>query len=171
MLHLLWLILNLVLLVGFIIYCFRAARAIQERMGGLAMLLFAVIFLSFMSTGGSNTSVTKEMKVWKNPVKDTGKLLPPFKSKKVKLHSELLFSFDLYISTLKKDAVDVPVQASCGVSGLMGFTFWKTDNIWIQDIPDEDGSYSYFVDVSVSHRLLWLNFANDHKVFSGKFKP
>lgn len=171
MLNLFWLILNLVLLVGFFIYCFRAGRAIKEKMGGLAMLLFAVIILSFMSIGAGNTSDTIEMNVWKNPVKDTSKLFPPFNSKKVKLHRELLFSYDLYISTLKKDGIDVPVQATCGMNGLTGFTSWKTDNIWIQDIPNEDGSYTYFVNASVSYRLLWLNFANDYKLYSGKFKP
>lgn len=135
------------------------------------MVLFAFIILSFMSTGGGNTSNTKEMNVWKNPGKDTSSLLPPFSNKKVKLHGELLFSYDLYISTLKKDGVDVPVHATCGVNGLMGFTSWKTNNIWIQDIPNEDGSYTYFVHASVSYKLLWLNFANNSKLYSGKFKP
>ncbi|OOG73443.1 hypothetical protein [Flavobacterium sp. A45] len=169
MLELFWGILNTVILIYFIIICFKATKIIRDNLGILATLIFVFGLLSFI--GKTNEENTKNKTF--NLQEETENIeRPKFNGntylREKKLEDNLMTDIDISISfgenTIEKKLLNANVYRNGFVSG----TDWKTTNINVFKL--ENNTYKYNVTGTVDWRILGIKFYTELKEFDGKIE-
>src|SRR5258705_4897776 len=116
MFYLLWMILNIVLFVFFIITCFRATKLIREKLGAFAAVIFVFGLLSFMRHPNDEDKSAREKQKWYWEQDKKGDSLAYHYQKNfenIVLHKNMMFHINLgFVNYIKDDTKEVvPLKA------------------------------------------------------------
>ncbi len=130
MFELIWGILNGLLLIYFIIICFKSVNIIKEKIGILASLVFVIGLLSFISKPNENKIADKNIEILNqtNPKKAfNGNTYLRF----VTLEDNLTSKIELTILCGEKESDNelIILNADCNRTGFISGTNWNDKNI------------------------------------------
>lgn len=170
MLYLLWLMLNIVLTIYFLIVCINAGKFVREKMGNVALLVFAIGVMSFMTAGRKKDEMPSKGDIlWKSGMVEQFQENILKGRKMVRIYKNLVFSIWLNVDYKMEGEVKKPFRAFCSNSGITGPSDWETLNISLYEIDKDKGKYSYSVNGSITNRLLLINFLETSDVYHGSF--
>lgn len=167
MIQLIWVVLNLVILIYFIIICFKSTRIIREKLGLLAAFVFVLGLLSLMDTPNNEQESPKIFDLQNQTEADL------FKGNtrliESKLEENLATEIQLTIKVEENKNGRKPLTASTNRSGLVMGTSWKTQMITVNRSETEN---KYFYDVSgiLEWKLMGLKMYSQRKDFKGECK-
>lgn len=167
MFELIWGILNGLLLIYFIIICFKSVNIIKEKIGILASLVFVIGLLSFISKPNENKIADKNIEILNqtNPKKAfNGNTYLRF----VTLEDNLTSKIELTILCGEKESDNelIILNADCNRTGFISGTNWNTKNI---DVDKEKGEKfcKYSVSGIMEWKILGITIFSEVKDFSG----
>jgi hypothetical protein len=171
MLYLLWGLINLALIIGFLILCFKATTLVKNNIGKPAALLFAVGLISFGSRQNDNSQLTE---VLDDQVRSEFIVRPDSLRKntsgmlhiilKDNLVSKYMLSIDYGVK--KPDNLNIPYHAYAGATGFTLGTEWKPERIEVKR-TENNNRFQYSVYGHTQWKLLGLQLAEDSRVYDG----
>lgn len=167
MLQLIWGILNALLLIYFIVICFKSAKLIKEKIGFLASFVFAIGLLSFISKPNENKITEKNIDILNqtNPKKAfNGNTYISF----VTLENNLTSKIELTILHGEKESDKelIILNADCNRTGFMSGTEWQAKNIYVDNV-EEKGFCKYDVNGIMEWKILGITIFSEAKNFKG----
>ena len=169
MLYLLWGLINLALMIGFIVVCFKATRLVKSNIGKPAALLFSVGLLSFLAVPDSqpNTAYV-DLSLPETPVANStsNEIMNPLH---VRLQDNLVSHFDLYIVYGRKspDFINEPVRAySSGIGMACGIN-WMPSHYLVEKTPGNK-EFTYSITGVIEWKILRFTVFSQQKSYDGR---
>lgn len=167
MIQLIWAVLNLVILIYFIIICFKSTRVIREKLGVLAAFVFILGLLSLIGTPNNEHETQKifdlQNKAEADPFKGNTRLIES------KLEDNLTTEIQLTIKVEENKNERKPLTAFTNRSGFVMGTSWKTEMITVNHSETEN-KYFYEVFGTLEWKLMGLKMYSQRKKFKGECK-
>ncbi len=167
MLELIWGILNVILIIYFIIICFKSVKMIKEKIGVLASLVFVIGLLSFISKPDEKKITEKNIEILNqtNPKKSfNGNSYLRFAT----LEDNLTSKIELKILCGEKESDNelIILNVDCNRSGFTSGTNWNTLSI---DVDKEKGENfcKYNISGVLEWKILGITIFSQIKDFEG----
>ena len=169
MLHLIWFIINVVLLLILIGSCFSVSKLLREKYGRLVSVIFVFGLLAFagssVNSGKENNFINKKEN-WKFADRDTIRS-KNFGMVDVVLEENLINKTRFSISySMSLDSIYSPFDGYFVTLGLIGGTAWKPISVIVDKIPGNN-QFQYTVKAVVEWNLLWFTIYSDVKSYNG----
>lgn len=165
MFELIWGIFNGILLLYFIVICFKSVKLVKEEIGFLASLVFVLGLLSFMSESSDNNIAVKNIDFLNqsNPKKTFNGNSFFYE---VLLEDNLTSKIGLLLIVGEKGTELIILNANCYRSGFISGTNWNVEHVDIDKQKDKNYC-SYLVRGKMEWKILGITIFSDHKIFRG----
>ena len=165
MAYILWSLLNLVLLIFFIVICFKATKLIREKINLFAAVFFVIMLLSLI--GKNNEPNSNQNKTWKFNSEESIKAYPT-NYLDIIMEKTLVSKYVLGINygIEKQGGKNIPISAYSQTLGFANGTIWKPISIIVNKTKDNN-KFEYSVFGSVKWKLLGTTIYSQSKNYSG----
>lgn len=165
MFELIWGIFNGILLLYFIVICFKSVKLVKEEIGFLASLVFVLGLLSFMSESSDNNIAVKNIDFLNqsNPKKTFNGNSFFYE---VLLEDNLTSKIGLLLIVGEKGTELIILNANCYRSGFISGTNWNVEHVDIDKQKDKNYC-SYLVRGKMDWKILGITIFSDYKIFRG----
>ena len=169
MIELIWGILNVAIFIYFIIICFKVIKIVRENLGGIAMLVFVVGLISFMSTSDSQKEKIKIFEIKdESIIEGEEKIDEHIFTKDLILDDELSTSI-IATFTFKEYGQQFRVlKVYTMMTGFVSGTDWKASNVAIN--KNNGNSYNYHILGTKDWKILGIIIYTESKEFKGTVK-
>jgi hypothetical protein len=169
MLYLLWGLINLALIIGFFILCFKATTLVKVNIGKPAALLFAVGLLSFLAVPDrkQNTEFI-DLSLPETPAVNSSSN-EIMNTIHVTLQDNLVSDFDLYIIYKRKspDFINEPVKVYSSSIGLACGINWIPSQYLVEKTPGNK-EFSYLITGAIEWKILRFTIFSQQKSYKGR---
>lgn len=165
MFELIWGIFNGILLLYFIVICFKSVKLVKEEVGFLASLIFVLGLLSFMSNSNDKNLADKNIDFLNqtNPKKTfNGNSF----SHEVLLEDNLTSKIGLSLIVGEKGTELIILKANCYRTGLISGTNWNVEQVDVDKQKDKNYC-SYLVRGKMDWKILGITIFSEYKTFRG----
>lgn len=167
MLELSWALLNLILLILFIVICFKAAIAVRKELGFWSFLFLAVCLFSF----AVDKDDTNESKIFDLSTKAAPLLNKFTKEQRLIIKDQviddnILTDINLWAKFVKDKNETMMLSARTFRSGIIMGTRWKSELVTILD-TNKEGFYKYEVIGTTEWTLMGFRIYSEPKIFEG----
>jgi hypothetical protein len=168
MLEIIWGILNIGIFVYFMIICFKAAKIIQENLGGWATLVFVLGLLSFMGKKEEDNSF-KSFNLQEEQKDTLQNYVGNSYGKDLLLEDNLATQIRAHISYGEDKTGKKLLKAMASRDGFVSGTYWKPSLFNVSKLTNKD-NYEYQVIGSMEWKILGIKLYTESKEFNGKIK-
>lgn len=172
MLHIIWALITLASFGYFLYVVIIGGKAVREKLGGFALIIFVLGLFSFNAHHKNNNvdPVTHEIKKWHfTPVDSTDGKTQITSS--IAYYKTLMSTYyiDVEYATDKHTGLNVPINAYATMSGTQLGTDWTVQSMDLEPSADHT-KLKYTIYVLEEWRLLGITFAGNGKNYTGTIK-
>lgn len=171
MIEIIWGILNVIVIIYFIIICFKSVRAVRDKLGALASLIFALGLLSFIGKSNEENQGTKTFNLQEENV-DPNKFDGNTYLRQLILENKLATNIELGVKFGENGAGKKLLSAYTTRTGFVSGTNWVPQMVSVDksDKSGKSGKYNYYVTGTFEWRILGIKLYSENKNFEGEIK-
>lgn len=168
MFELLWGIMNAVILIAFIVLCFRSVQLIREKIGGLAALIFVFGLFSFVGGPDDDKNLAEKSIALDKPTVNKKPYTDNTYTEDVTLQRNLTSSLGLSVKYGVKNNTTEMRQANCSREGFISGTDWHVNDVIVNKISRN--VCEYHISGIMKWKILGIPVYREPRQYDGQIK-